>query len=211
MHDGEAKAAISGDAPRDVRRPHIEGQLIGAFTRLVAEGRSPAEVSVAQLARQAGIGRATFYLYFADRQAFNRRLVEFSSEQLAEPLERLWAAVTDDGPQADGAVLGFLRAYRDLGPLMTAVADAAATDPAIGQLVQQGMDEMIERTAAALEAGKASGAIEPEVPLQETAAVLVWMAERACYQVARTADEAELERLALALSFVSRRGVSVEK
>lgn len=194
-----------------MRRPHIEAQLIGALTRLVAEGRSPAEISVAQLARQAGIGRATFYLYFADRQAFNRRLVEFTSEQLAGPLERLWAAVTDGGQQVDTAVLGFLRAYRDIGPLMTAVFDAAATDAAIGQLVQQSMDGLIAMTAAALEAGKASGAIEPDVPPHETAAVLVWMAERACYQVARNADDAELERLALALSFVSRRGVSVEK
>lgn len=209
MDTGRPDRVISGDAPRDVRRPHVESQLFAALARLIGTGRAPSDITVAQIAKEAGIGRATFYLYFDDREAFNVRLLEHLWEQLAEPLARLWSGVAAGGALIDEAVLHFLRVYRDLAPLATAADDAAASGGAVAAQVQARMAELIDATAAALDAGKQAGVIRPEAPSYETASVVVWMTERACFQVARTADDAQLERLAVALSLMSRRGVGV--
>ncbi|MCV7236016.1 TetR family transcriptional regulator [Mycobacterium branderi] len=56
--------AISGRAPRDERRPDVERRLFAAVDTLCADGTPFAEVSIARLVREAGLGRATFYLYF---------------------------------------------------------------------------------------------------------------------------------------------------
>lgn len=208
MTDGSPPPRISGDAPRDVRRPHVEASLITALTRLIEGGAAPNDISISRLAREAGIGRATFYLYFADRRAFNLRLLAYGREVLAPSLEQLWAAIVSGRWDAsEDALRGFFATYREYGPLALAVADAAATDPEVATQINEQMAALIELTAAAIEAGKQAGAIHDGVLPGETAAILVWMAERACFQIARTADDEHIDRLTQAVAFLGRHGV----
>jgi TetR/AcrR family transcriptional regulator, ethionamide resistance regulator len=65
------------------------------------------------------------------------------------------------------------------------------------------MGEFVAATTAALELAQAGGLVRAELPAGETAAALSWMVERTCYQVARDADDAQLERLAQALSAIA--------
>ena len=205
---GETLAQISGDAPRDVRRPHVEAQLIAAMTKLINGGLAANDISISRLTGEAGIGRATFYLYFADRQAFNLRLADYLREKLMPALEQLWAAITAGGwDTADEAMLQFLRVYRDHGTIAQAVSDAAAVDPFVLSRMQDGMRTLIDLTAEAIDAGKQAHVIRADAPTYEAAAIVVWMAERACSQIAPSADDAQLDRLVLALRFLTRDGL----
>lgn len=198
-----------GDAPREVRRPHVEAKLFAALGRLVDRGDVPTEIPIGRLSREAGISRATFYLYFADRREFNLRLVDHGWEVLAAPLQLLWDAVTSESRVVETALYELMRVYREHGALMTAVMDAGTTDAAVAERIQTQMDQLIDATTAALEQGQQAGTIHA-VSARETAAILVWMTERTCSQLGRTADDDQLHRLALSMSQLCRGGVVVD-
>jgi len=61
-------------AKRQERREEIERQLLDATERLMAAGASFTELSVDRLATEAGISRASFYIYFEDKGYLLRRL-----------------------------------------------------------------------------------------------------------------------------------------
>ena len=56
-------------AKRQERREQIERRLLDATERLMADGASFTELSVDRLATEAGISRASFYIYFEDKGA----------------------------------------------------------------------------------------------------------------------------------------------
>lgn len=199
-------ADVAGDASRDQRRPHVEAKLFAALGRLIEQGDVPADIPIGRLSREAGISRATFYLYFADRRAFNLRLVSHGWEVLAQPLQDLWDAVTSGESTVEAALYELMRVYRDNGAVMTAVMDAGTGDAEVAESIQKQIDALIDATASALEQGQAAGTIR-DVPAHETASVLVWMAERACSQLGRTADDDRLRRLAQSMSQLVSRGV----
>lgn len=200
---------LAGDAPRDQRRPRVEAGLFAALGRLIEQGAVPSDVPIGRLSREAGISRATFYLYFADKRAFNLRLVVHGWELLAPPLQHLWEAVTSGERTVETALYELMRVYRDNWAVMTAVMDAGTTDPEVAESIRTQMDALIDATTTALEQGQQAGTIR-DVPARETASVLVWMAERACSQLGRASDDEKLHRLALAMSQLSRNGVVVD-
>lgn len=201
--------ALGGDAPRDQRRPGVEAALFSALGRLMEQGAVPSDIPIGRLSREAGISRATFYLYFADRRAFNLRLVVHGWELLAQALQHLWEAVTSGGRTVESALYELMRVYRDNWAIMHAVMDAGATDSEVAESIRSRMDALIEATATALEQGQRAGTIR-DVPARETASVLVWMAERACSRLGRASDDDQLRRLARAMSQLSRGGVVVD-
>ena len=53
----------------------IEDRLLGATERLIEQGFSFATLTVEQLATEAGIARATFYLHFSDKSELVAKLM----------------------------------------------------------------------------------------------------------------------------------------
>ena len=51
---------------RQQRREQMERRLLDATERLMGEGASFTELSVERLSTEAGISRASFYIYFED-------------------------------------------------------------------------------------------------------------------------------------------------
>ncbi|MGA3253246.1 MAG: TetR family transcriptional regulator, partial [Mycobacterium sp.] len=51
-------------ANREQRREQLERRLLDATERLMSEGASFTEISVDRLSTEAGISRASFYIYF---------------------------------------------------------------------------------------------------------------------------------------------------
>lgn len=77
-------------ANRQERRGQIERLLLDATERLMADGASFTELSVDRLATEAGISRASFYVYFEDKGDLLRRLASQVFEDLADAAERWW-------------------------------------------------------------------------------------------------------------------------
>lgn len=77
-------------ANRQERREQIERLLLDATERLMADGASFTELSVDRLATEAGISRASFYVYFEDKGDLLRRLTGQVFDDLAAAAERWW-------------------------------------------------------------------------------------------------------------------------
>lgn len=157
-----------------------------------------------QLAAEAGISRATFYLYFSDRTQFVLRLADYLRDRVVEPLGVLWGHATPDRSVLERGLRSLVFDFREHGAVAAAVLETAATDPLVAARLEETMAAFIAATTEALERAQSEGLMRADLPAGETAAALSWMVERTCYQVARSADDAQLARLGAALAGIAR-------
>src|ERR1700744_3224783 len=122
----------SGNAPRDARRPEVERRLIAAVSELCSDRTPFAEISILRLVREAGIARATFYLYFPDRSAFVLRLIDYVRDRLASTVGALWGATLEDRETLEATLLEFVTIFSAEYAVVAAVVETAGNDPAVG-------------------------------------------------------------------------------
>jgi AcrR family transcriptional regulator len=170
-------------AKRQERREQIERQLLDATERLMADGASFTELSVDRLATEAGISRASFYIYFQDKGDLLSRLTGQVFADLANAAD-LWWSVSRRRDPADvrAAMDGLVASYRRHQPLLVALSEMAAYDPQVGTTYGEILTAIAGRLAAVIEEGQADGFIRPELSAATAASTLTWMAERTCQQ-----------------------------
>src|ERR1700727_1149716 len=83
---------------RQQRREQMERQLLDATERLMRDGASFTELSVARLSTEAGISRASFYIYFEDKGHLLRRLAGQVFADLADGARRWWSVAGRHDP-----------------------------------------------------------------------------------------------------------------
>jgi AcrR family transcriptional regulator len=170
-------------AKRQERREQIERQLLDATERLMAAGASFTELSVDRLATEAGMSRASFYIYFEDKGHLLRRLTGQVFADLADAGERWWSvAQRRDPTDVLAAMTGIVATYRRHQPLLVALNEMAGYDPQVGATYREILTAISARVAAVIEAGQAGGAIRRDLSAAITASSLTWMVERACQQ-----------------------------
>ncbi len=170
-------------AKRQERREQIERQLLDATERLMADGASFTELSVDRLATEAGISRASFYIYFEDKGHLLRRLTGQVFDDLAAGAERWWSVAQRRQPtDALAAMSGIVASYRRHQPLLVALNEMAAYDQIVGTTYREVLTAIAGRLAAVIEAGQNDGSIRRDLPADTTASTLTWMVERACQQ-----------------------------
>jgi AcrR family transcriptional regulator len=178
------------------RREEIRDRLLAVVERLLEEGESYTEISVERLVSAARLSRSTFYVYFQDKgELLTTWFGEIQAE--AESAARDWWALGADSTRDDlrAALAKVVSTYRPHTTLMAAMYDAAAYDPGVRELMEAMMDWNIAGLRKHIRSGQRDGLIDPELPAQQTAAWLTWMAERGLHQLVRGASDAELERL----------------
>jgi AcrR family transcriptional regulator len=163
--------------PRRRRTPEAaEREIIEAAEALLRE-RPFRELTVDEVMRRTGLSRPSFYVYFSDRHQLVLRVVEHLGTELFTMSERWYRGEGDGRALAREATEGLVAVFAQHGPVMRALADAAADDPnveaAYGSIVQG----FVNATARHIEAEIAAGRILPLDP-DETAKALVWMMER---------------------------------
>ena len=170
-------------ANRQERREQIERQLLDATERLMADGASFTELSVDRLATEAGISRASFYIYFEDKGDLLRRLAGQVFEDLAGAAERWWGVSRRRDP-ADvlGAMTGLVASYRRHQPMLIALNEMAGYDAAVGATYREILDAIAARLAVVIREGQDDGFIRRELSADTAASALTWMAERTCQQ-----------------------------
>lgn len=178
-------------ASRQQRRGEIERQLLDATERLMGEGASFTELSVDRLATEAGISRASFYIYFEDKGHLLRRLAGRVFGDLASGAERWWGvAGRHDPADARAAIAAIIASYRRHQPLLIALSEMAGYDPLVAAAYRELLTGISGRLAQVIEDGQADGSIRRTLSATTTASTLSWMVERACQQnlPARDAD-----------------------
>jgi TetR/AcrR family transcriptional regulator, ethionamide resistance regulator len=170
-------------ANREERRERIERQLLDATDRLMADGTSFTELSVDKLATEAGISRASFYIYFEDKGHLLRRLATQVFGDLTDAA-RQWWSVADRRDPADvhTAMAGIIGSYRRHQPVLIALTEMSAYDPLVGQTYRELLAGISDQLTRVIEDGQSSGLIRPQLPAAVTASTLTWMVERTCHQ-----------------------------
>jgi AcrR family transcriptional regulator len=173
-----AHATPPSERPRRRRRSAAaaEGEIVAAADSLLRE-RPFRELTVDEVMRRTGLSRPSFYVYFRDRHQLVLRVVQLIGAELFTMSDR-WLQGEGDGPTlARAATEGIVGVFAQHGPVLRALADAAADDPdvedAYGQLVQS----FIDVTARHIEAEMAADRILALNPT-ETAKALILMNER---------------------------------
>ncbi|BBY90196.1 TetR/AcrR family transcriptional regulator [Mycolicibacterium tokaiense] len=170
-------------AKRQQRREQIERDLLAATERLVNEGASFTELSVDRLAGEAGISRASFYIYFEDKGHLLRRLAGQVFGDLAAGASRWWSvAARRDPADVRAAMTAVVSQYRRHQPLLVALSEMAGYDPQVSATYRELLTEIAGQVIRVIEEGQAAGTIRPELPPEATATSLTWMVERSCQQ-----------------------------
>src|SRR3712207_4659751 len=135
------EAVTPTQPPRRRRRSpeEAEREIITAAESLLRE-RPFRELTVDEVMRRTGLSRPSFYVYFRDRHHLVLRVVEHIGGELFTMSDR-WFKGTEPGPERiSNAVRGIVDVYQRHGPVMQALADAAADDPDVervyGDLVE---------------------------------------------------------------------------
>jgi len=170
------------EAPTE-KRQAIEAAVLQAMEELLADGATYATLSVERIARRAGISRTAFYFYFADKRELLMRLGSKLSDELYREADAWWSGA-GDGPQQLTAALAKVAAlYRAHGPLVCAIVEVSTYDEVVGPfwhaIVERFVNASAQRIASEIGLGRADATLNPET----TAFALVWMGERALYQM----------------------------
>jgi TetR/AcrR family transcriptional regulator, ethionamide resistance regulator len=166
-----------GPARRRRRTPEVaEREIIAAAESLLRE-RPFRELTVDEVMRRTELSRPSFYVYFTDRHQLVLKVVEHLGGELFTMSDR-WLRGTGEGPDiAREALDGIVAVYVEHGPVMRALADAAADDRGVEQAYNALVQTFIDATARHIEEEIAAGRVLP-VDARETATALVWMMER---------------------------------
>jgi AcrR family transcriptional regulator len=163
------------DALKDVIRDFRRDQLIDTARRLFGE-RGTTDVSVDEIAAEAGVARSTVYVYFANRDELLRACVQSMYDRLQDTI----ALVVDDAAtpveRLHGLILGVLERV-DESPsffrlaMATQSTTAAGAEAVGGALMMIGLD-MIRVLEDLVVAGVAAGDFRSDLD-PERAVVLV--------------------------------------
>ncbi len=164
------------DALKDVIRDFRRDQLIDTARRLFGE-RGTTDVSMDEIASEAGVARSTVYVYFANRDDLLRACVQSMYDQLQDTI----ALVADDADppvaRLRRLILGVLERVDDspaffrLAMATQSTAAAAGSEAVGGALMMIGLD-MIRVLEDLVVAGVATGDFRADLD-PERAVVLV--------------------------------------
>jgi AcrR family transcriptional regulator len=169
-------------ANRQERREKMERRLLDATGRLMGDGASFTELSVDRLATEAGISRASFYVYFEDKGHLLRRLAVEVFDDLAVAARRWWSVAHPTSRDVHNAMTGVIAAYRVHQSVLVALNEMSPYDPQVGQVYRDLMAGMAGQLVTTITAGQAAGLIRADLPAAPIADALSWMVERTLQQ-----------------------------
>ena len=167
----------TGRVPRRRRTPEVaEREIIAAAESLLRE-RPFRELTVDEVMRRTGLSRPSFYVYFSDRHQLVLRVVEHLGTELFTMSERWYRGEGDGRTLAREATEGLVAVFAEHGPVLRALADAAADDPDVEAAYDGIVQGFVTATTEHIEREIAAARILP-LDAGETAKALVWMMER---------------------------------
>jgi TetR/AcrR family transcriptional regulator, ethionamide resistance regulator len=197
----------------DPERPStaVEERLLLAIERLLGSGTSFAALSVDQLAREAGIGRATFYLHFKDKAQLVHRLMRKLTAEVVDGA----GAWFRDGGEVDRrsmhlALHGIVGTFKRHQAVLSAIAATAPSDPAVAEAHTQMMDELCRLSRKAIaqvrRKGQATAAATPEL-----ADLLTWSIELYCTRFVSGYDGKRVNALIDLIAHVCGRAIFADE
>jgi AcrR family transcriptional regulator len=145
---------------RQERRAAVEQRVLAATRALLAQGELFGDLSIDQLAREAGISRTAFYDYFEDKRELLMRLVSEAAAPILQEADELVGGRPSGPTEIPFTIRAAMSFARNNGPVFRATVEASAYDPVIakfwrGQVLGRFIDAIEERIRRQRRAGKA--------------------------------------------------------
>jgi TetR/AcrR family transcriptional regulator, ethionamide resistance regulator len=178
-----ASVTRKAQTTRQQRREQIEGKLLAATERLMRDGARFTELSVDRLASEAGISRATFYIYFEDKGQLLRQMAHQVFGELEDAAARWWQVVNRHDPtDLHTAITLIIAGYRRHQVVVGALNEMATYDPMVAATYRELLVGISDNLARMIRDGQAHGSMRHELRPGAAASALTWMVERACHQ-----------------------------
>ena len=189
------------------RTPEEAQQEIIAAAETLLRERPFREMTVDEVMRRTGLSRPSFYVYFKDRHELVLRVVQQIQSELLDVANHWFRGSGDGHALLDEAMEGVVDVYEKHGPVMRALADAAADDPGVelayGSLVQTFIDETTRHMSEEIEAGNITGISDPV----EMSVALIWAVERYLYLTLGAEPKTDRDIVAATLKTLWRRAL----
>lgn len=180
---------------RTARREELRGELLEVIERLIGEGESFSEISVERLVAEVGISRTTFYVYFADKGEILSAWFAGIADELADALSAWWTTDAEPSREELRATIGrAVSAYQPHTALMAAAFHAGSYDLSVRELTRAFMDANIVSLRKHIKAGQRAGFVDPDLPGDDVATWLLWMAERGLHVILSEGGERQAQR-----------------
>lgn len=199
MSDSVSTAALKPVGASSKRREEVESEVLAACERLL-EIKPFAQISIEDLAGEAGIQRTAFYFYFANKVKVLTRLVETVANELYE-VASTWLT-TAEGSQADlkHGIGEIVQIFSERRTLFRAAVEVSTYVPELGDFWRRLVGRFISATEKRIAADQQIGSVRPELDPLRTAEALTWMAERYCYQYLAAGEARDPQELTTTLA-----------
>lgn len=199
-----ARPRRSATAPRvrGAARATVEQRLLAAMERLLERGHAFGSLSVEQLAAEADMARATFYLHFRDKGELVLRLMGQLTDDIIGSAG-VWFENAENADRRDieRALGGIVGTFKKHHAIVAAIHDTAPYDPAVAQLYRDMMDRLCAASRRAIATVKRQGkAHERATP--DVGTILTWAVDLYCARFIGSHDGADLERLVKSLAHI---------
>lgn len=153
-------------------------ELVAAIERLLESGASYAELTVGEIASEAGLSRTSFYFAFEDKRDLLKAAAGELAGLMTGPVEQWLSDPGSTRAELERALRVLVRGFADHAPLLRAVIEAAAYDAQVGMFWRDLIGGYIVLARDRLLVGGACTAERAGV----LGAAAVWMTERVLYQ-----------------------------
>jgi TetR/AcrR family transcriptional regulator, ethionamide resistance regulator len=186
---------------REQRREALVRRLLPSVEALLAEGESYTDLSVDDLIERAEVPRSTFYYHFRDK---GELLIAISADAVNEIVtvsEGLYEpGLHRSRMQFEQAVRRTVLTWLSHVPLMNALSELAAYNPAVKEQFLAGWHKAQQRVAEHIRDGQEEGFVRADLHPEYVGGWLTWMAERGISMVAWPAPQEHLDQIAGALA-----------
>jgi AcrR family transcriptional regulator len=176
----KAPRATGARSSRRQRRDEVRGRIIRSALELAEPGPFR-DLTVDEIARDAGLSRSAFYTHFRDKHDLLLGAVAEVSDELYRMADRWWHGEGPPAKQVQKAIEGVVSVYAKHAGVLRVATEVSTYDEEVRQFWIALVKRFIDATAEHIYTEQAAGLIPTTLKPEATAESLVWMVERSCY------------------------------
>lgn len=195
--------AKHGDDPK----PVMEMRLLAAAERLLEKGHKFATLSIDELASEAGISRATFYLHFRDKGELVSRIMSQLSDELVRSNGEWLTDSEDFTPESvRRAVAGTVKTFKKHHAIVAAINDTAPFDENVAALYLKMIDDICAQSRRSFAKVRRDGKGKAGAT-DDVSDALTWMVVMYAARFVGRRSGAELSRMSKAMGYICNSAI----
>jgi AcrR family transcriptional regulator len=159
----------------------VEADVRAALLRLLGRGKPFKDLTVDELAREAGLSRTAFYFYFPGKTQVLMAAAAGIADEAFGIADQWWSGEGPPERLLRKAVEGNAEVYVRHAPVIRTIIEATYYDAEIRAFYAQAMERFVTAATQHLERERSAGRLRDLDP-EAVARVLIWMGER-CHDV----------------------------